>query len=191
MSISVDRKIYSDIIKNKGAIFSEFPLGIKPLARNFPQRNRIIVGMAKGTFVAEAQMKSGAMISANLALDYNRELMCMPGGLLNPNTSGIYHLIKGSSSLIVNTQDILDNMNWEIKLPPRVFVVSEVENVVLKILSNGAKTFDEIMNCTKFEVSELMVILVELEMKELVKQVNSLYYLQQTLDDGSCEIKVV
>ena len=110
-----NKNLFYDIIQKSGVVLSEYPLKTKPMPSNFPQRNRIVVGMSKGTLVAEARLKSGAMISARLTLDYNRELMCIPGNILNPNTEGIYHLIKNGASITTGAQDILNVLNWEIK----------------------------------------------------------------------------
>lgn len=173
-----NKKIYEDIINFGGAIFSEYPLKTQPLSQNFPQRNRIMVGMAFGTLVAEAQLKSGAMISANLTLDYNRELMCMPGNILNPNTSGIYHLIRNGAGIIVNSQDLLNQMDWAIilKEDKDYSDLNETHKKILESLSLEAKTFDEIAFETNEQTANLMVSLTELELKSLIIQSNNRYY---------------
>lgn len=175
---SQNKKIYEDIIKDFGVIFSEYPLKTPPMSQNFPQRNRIVVGMSKGTLVAEAQMKSGAMISANLTLDYNRELMCMPGNILNPNTSGIYHLIKNGAGIVSNSQDLLNQMDWAIILKEdrEESDLNEIHKKILTSLSLEAKTFDEIAFETKEDTANLMVALTELELKSLIIQSNNRYY---------------
>ena len=174
-----NKKLYEDIIKNKGAIFSEYPLGVPPMSQNFPQRNRIVVGMSKGTLVAEARTKSGAMISANLTLDYNRELMCMPGNILNPNTSGIYKLIKEGASVITNSKDILNCLNWDIKPDKKENKeeLSLIEQKIINVISKEAKTFDDIALNVKEEISAIMVALTELELKGLIKQADNKYYI--------------
>ena len=148
------------------------------MAQNFPQRNRIVVGMSKGTLVAEAQIKSGAMISANLTLDYNRELMCMPGNITNPNTEGIYHLIKNGAGIVVNAQEVLNQMNWDIKMEEdeTILELNELQKKVLDIIAIEAKSFDEIIIAVSAEVSELMVALTELEIKGLIIQDNNKYH---------------
>ncbi len=176
---SQNRQIYEDIINKAGVIFSEYPLKTPPMGHNFPQRNRIVTGMSKGTLVAEAQMKSGAMISANLTLDYNRELMCMPGNILNPNTEGIYHLIKQGASIVVNAQDIINQMDWEIITQQKNETNAKLNNSqkkVLDIISIEAKSFDEIMNVIDIDTSELMITLTELEIKGIILQNNGKYY---------------
>lgn len=174
-----NKNLFYDIIQKSGVVLSEYPLKTKPMPSNFPQRNRIVVGMSKGTLVAEARLKSGAMISARLTLDYNRELMCIPGNILNPNTEGIYHLIKNGASITTGAQDILNALNWEIKAQDEKTScdsLNDNQKEIYDILSLEAKTFDEIMQKTNIDVASVMVILTELEIQGLIKQANNKYY---------------
>lgn len=176
---SQNKKLYKEIEEKSGVIFSEYPLGTRPLAYNFPQRNRIVVGISKGTLVAEARVKSGAMISANLTLDYNRELMCMPGDILNPNTSGIYELIKNGAGIITSHKDLLNQLGWDI-ITNRQEVFNEyltdIQKNISDIISIEPKTFDEIAQKANLETSKIMVTLTELELKGLIKQQGNKYY---------------
>ncbi len=174
-----NKNLFYDIIDKNGVVFSEYPLKIRPIPSNFPQRNRIVTGMSKGVLVGEAKIKSGAMISANLALGYNRELMCIPGNVLNPNTSGIYHLIKNGASIVTKAQDILDALNWEIQTQELKIPfdnLNDKQKEIFEIVSNEAKTFDEIMQKTNIDISLVMVILTELEIQGLIKQSNNKYF---------------
>lgn len=171
-------QLFYEIINKGGVVFSEYPLKTPPLSLHFPQRNRIVVGMSKATLVGEARKKSGAMISANLTLEYNRELMCIPGNILNPNTEGIYYLIKNGAGIVSKTEDILNQMNWKFELNNKKekFDLSDLHKKVFNSISKEAKTFDEIINDVKLEISQFMVILTELEIKGLIKQSNNKYY---------------
>lgn len=174
---SQNKDLYRKIQEDSGVIFTEYPLGIEPLAPNFPQRNRIVVGISKGTLVAEARLKSGAMISANLTLDYNRELMCMPGDILNPNTQGIYHLIKNGACIVTTHSDLLNQLGWDIITEEREEIsLNENQSFVLDIISLEAKTFDEIALASNMQVSQTMTVLTELELKGLIKQKDNKYY---------------
>lgn len=177
---SENKKIYSDIIESGGAVISEYPLKMRPLPQNFPQRNRIIVGMSKGTLVGEAKLKSGAMISANLTLDYNRELMCIPGNILNPNTSGIYHLIKNGAGIVSNSEDLLNYMGWDIinDTNDKInnFGENEIQTKIIKVLELESKTFDDIITNINEDVSSIMVALTTLEINGIIKQTNNRYY---------------
>lgn len=174
-----NKEIYEDIISTAGVIFSEYPLKTPPASQNFPQRNRIVVGISKGTLVAEARLKSGAMISANLTLDYNRELMCMPGNIMNPNTQGIYHLIKNGAGIVVDAQDVLNLLDWDFSVTKSEsvnFDLNTIQKSVLDIISIEPKSFDEIIGDMSVEVAELMVALTELEIKGLIVQNNNKYH---------------
>ena len=174
-----NKKLFNDIKEKYGIIFSEYPLGTQPMAQNFPQRNRIVVGMSKGTLVAEAKQKSGAMISANLTLDYNRDLMCIPGNILNPNTAGIYQLIKNGAGIVVSAEDLLNELGWDIIVEDNQkfdIVLNDIQKQVMEALELEAKTFDEIVNVLNTDVSKIMVTLTELELNGLIKQSNNKYY---------------
>lgn len=174
-----NKKLYQDILDNGGAILSEYPLKTTPYKGNFPQRNRIVVGSSKGTLVAEAKIHSGAMISANLTLEYNRELMCMPGDIMNPNTSGIYHLIKNGASIVTSGEDILNSLDWDVVADNKKenIELNDLQKKIMDILALEAKSFDDIM--TKIEgadISNVLVTLTELELKCLIKQQDNKYY---------------
>ncbi len=176
---NANKNIFYDIIEKSGVVLSEYPLKIKPMPANFPQRNRIVTGMCKGTLVAEAKLKSGAMISANLTLDYNRELMCIPGNIMNPTTTGIYHLIKNGAAIATSSNDILNVLDWKFEVEQvktSIHELNDKQKEIPEILSLEAKNFDEIMQKTTIDVSIVMVILTELELKGLIKQSNNKYY---------------
>ena len=172
-------QLFHEILAKGGVIFSEYPLKTEPTRFSFPQRNRIVVGISQGTFVVEAQKKSGAMISANLTLDYNRELMCMPGNVSNPNTEGIYYLIKNGAGMVCKTEDIIECMNWDFKTNEKnnpLDELTEEQKRIYEVMSMEAKTFDELIIETKLDTSTLMVILTELELNGLIKQVDNKFY---------------
>ena len=96
----------------------------------FPQRNRIVSGMSYGTLVAEASLKSGALITANLTLEQGRELMCIPGLITNPNTEGIYKLLKNGATLVTCAKDVLEALEWEVKIEQKNLF--ELDNIYFK-----------------------------------------------------------
>ena len=104
-----NRELYRQIEEKWGVIFSEYWPTEQPISWHFPHRNRIVSGLSRGTLVAEAALKSGAIITANLCLEQNRELMCMPGQISNPNTEGIYKLL-GPNQKVPEINTSIENL---------------------------------------------------------------------------------
>ena len=168
--------LYERIENGNGAVISEHYPTFEPLKFRFPQRNRIVSGLSKGTLVAEASLKSGALITANLTLEQGRELMCMPGLISNPNTQGIYKLLKNGATLVTCADDILNALNWEIKVTKAseqlsLTDLSESENLILKALEVEEKGIDELSVITNLNLDILLTDLTTLELKGIIKQV--------------------
>ena len=170
-----NRELYKMIENGSGAIISEYYPTFEPLKFRFPERNRIVTGISYGTLVVEAALKSGALISANLTLEQNRELMCVPGLISNPNTKGIFNLIKNGASIVTEGSDILNALNWEIKLPGQTKLIfdniSEDEQKVLDAIEFEPKHVDVIQAETKIKIDDLLTCLTTLELKGIIKQV--------------------
>jgi DNA processing protein len=101
-----------DLISASGACISELPLRAEPLAENFPPRNRIIAGLSLGTIVVEAGLRSGALITAQAALESNREVMAVPGKIDSPLSQGPHRLIKDGAKLIESVEDVMEALGY-------------------------------------------------------------------------------
>ena len=184
-----NRNLFNAIKEKYGAVLSEYWPTAEPIAWRFPQRNRIVSGISKGTLVAEAALKSGALITANLALEHGRELMCIPGSISNPNTQGIYKLLKNGAAMITCAEDILNTMDWEIlkynnvnkEDNSKLFPLSNNEKQVFELISIDSANIDSILQKTNLNINDLMVILTKLELYGLIKQTDGERYISTVL----------
>lgn len=172
-----NKNLYEAIEREHGVIFTEYYPTFEPLKYRFPQRNRIVSGLSYGTLVAEASLKSGALITANLTLEQGRELMCIPGMITNPNTQGIYKLLKNGASLVTNSEDILSILGWEIKKQGELDLTSTLEltadeRLVFSLLEFEEKNFDELQTVSKMEIETLLMNLTLLELKGIIRKVD-------------------
>ncbi|MEI8128711.1 MAG: DNA-processing protein DprA [bacterium] len=170
-----NRELYKKIEDGAGAVITEYFPTFQPLQFRFPQRNRIVSGLSYGTLVAEAAIRSGALITANLCLEQGRELMCIPGLISNPNTEGIYKLLKQGATMVTSATDILSALNWEIKPEKQLKIefndFSESEKKVLTSIEIEPKGFDKISSETGLDFNSLLVNLTNLELKGIIKQI--------------------
>ena len=172
---SSNKALYEQIESGSGAIVTEYYPTFEPLKFRFPERNRIVTGLSYGTVVGEAALKSGALISANLTLEQGRELMCIPGAINNPNTEGIYKLIKDGAGIVTKGEDILNYLDWEVSLfkecKHEKFELSSIEKIIFDIIEIEPKSFDEIQYATMIETTDLLALLTMMEMKGLILQI--------------------
>ena len=184
------QKLADDILKNGGALVTQFPLGTPPVSENFPYRNRVISGLSLGVVVVEAAENSGSLITARLAMEQNREVFAVPGNITSRNSFGTNYLIKGAGAkLIQQWQDVASELPAEIAaqlLPPpgrkkkkgelvdqlqlTPADLNEHERAVFKILTTDTpKQIDTLAEVTRLSITQLTSALLTLEMRELIR----------------------
>ncbi len=166
-----------------GAVVSEFPLGAKPDAPNFPMRNRIIAGMSLGTLVIEAGKTSGALITAANALEWNREVFAVPGSIYSPRCEGTNRLIaRGEAKLVSSVEDILEEL--QVSLVPQQLAMDSLlahdhtERRLLDQLGHEPVHVDALTRLTDLPVSVVTSTLTMLELRGLVRQVNAMQFVR-------------
>jgi DNA processing protein len=161
-----------------GAVVSEFRPRVQPLGTNFYRRNRIISGLSKGVLVVEAAMGSGSLITAKHALDQNRDVLAVPGNILNSRSAGPHHLLKQGAALVQSADDVIECLFRQSPAPaqPPLFRTSEEPDVspeakkVLDVIELDPIPIDLICEAAKMEAGKVSGILLELELSGLVKQ---------------------
>lgn len=172
-------------LAEKGGILSEFPLGTPPIAANFPRRNRLISGLARGCLVVEATLSSGSLITARFALEQGREVFALPGSIHSPFSKGCHKLIKEGAKLVESVQDILDELHWQqsstiVNVSASADVSSEAAQL-LTALGHDPASIDTLCERSKLSVERVLALLLELELANRVKKLPGGLYQQFNL----------
>ncbi len=152
-------------IVEHGLVVSEFAPGTPPLAANFPQRNRIIAGLARGTLVVEAALRSGSLITARLAAEAGREVFAIPGSIHAPQSRGCHALIRQGAKLVESAADILEELGVPARRPDQPAAVAGPGDPVLEALGQDPTTLDALGARTGWPAHELNARLLELELE--------------------------
>jgi DNA processing protein len=180
---SENRRLSEQIVMN-GAIVSEYYMGTKPDAVNFPRRNRIISGISLGTVVVETDVGGGAMITAGTALDQNREVFAVPGNVTEKKSRGTHKLIKeGRAKLVEDVKDVVEELRYKLKPilrdQPKVQSrpqLSIFEQKIFDALGDEPIHIDALSEKCAMTTSDLLVQLLSLELKGVVKQLAGKYF---------------
>ena len=149
-------------IEEKGLILSEYEAGVKPFKFNFPQRNRIIAGLSKGTIVVESKDRGGSLITADLALEFNRDVYAVPGDVFSEYSKGCNNLIRDSKAKsLSNINELLDDYSWKIEEKNINNKYTQNQLLILNSLSSE-KNLDNILMETKIEQTEILAELMTL-----------------------------
>jgi DNA processing protein len=175
-----NKKLAEDIAAKGGAVVSEFPFGVKPDKQNFPMRNRIVSGWSLGVVVVEANLKSGALITAKQAMEQGREVFAVPGRADSIQSRGTNRLIKDGAKLTEDAEDILSEFEWLLPKgkqpaapegPDRpALVFTEQEQKVLAAIQDEETPVDEIIRGSGLTSACVSATLLALEMKRVVRQ---------------------
>lgn len=169
-------------IMRQGAVVSDYPLGTPPDATNFPPRNRIVSGLARGTLVIEAGEQSGALITASFALEQGREVLAVPGSIFARNSRGPNALIRDGATPVLEAADVIQALDLEMVLPQRevreLIPDNNEERLLLSFLSDEPCHVDELGRASALEAAELSSLLAIMELKGLVRRVGAMSYVR-------------
>ena len=175
--------LYREIVEH-GVLLSEYALGSPPEAFRFPVRNRLISGLSCGVVVVEATEKSGSLITARLALDQGREVFAVPGRIDSPRSAGTHRLIQQGAHLVQATRDIIEAIAWGASAPLSERHEKQLEPMPLKKrerellahLDTYPTDIDSLLRESGFPVPELHALLLQLELKGVVRQLPGQLY---------------
>jgi len=188
-------------IKTDGLLISEFPLGTKPLGRNFPMRNRIISGLSRGVVVIEAALKSGSLITAKQALEQGRDVFAVPGSIHSPTSRGCHWLLRQGAKLVENIGDILEE--FDLRMAQMELDYSQASESkdqlnldthfkqVLSKVDYVPTSVDRIIERSGLTADAVCSMLLVLELQDLVQLTSSGQYCRTRLsmekvEDSSC-----
>ncbi|MBI5577178.1 MAG: DNA-protecting protein DprA [Deltaproteobacteria bacterium] len=166
-------------ILRRGGLLSEYPPGTKPLPYRFPARNRIISGVSRGVVVVEAAARSGALITARIALEQGREVMAVPGNPIHAHTAGSNRLIRDGAIPVTGAEDVVAALGWIQPVPPS----GSRERRIMDFLDK-ARRVDDIAEALDIPPQELLPCLLEMEMAKLLERGAGDYYKKASESPG-------
>jgi DNA processing protein len=165
-----------------GEIVSEYEPGVEPAPWRFPARNRIVAGLTLATVVVEARARSGALITADFALELHREVLAVPGEITSALSAGTNDLLRQGAAPLLSARDILEALGLELASRPRPgTAVSAAASAVLRLLADGAGGADELTRKSGRESGEVAAALVELELAGLAAGADGVYRVVGTM----------
>ena len=183
-----ENRALEERIASSGAVITEFPFGTRPFAGNFPKRNRIISGLSIGVIIVEAAQRSGALITARLALEQGREVFAVPGSTTSPYSKGTHNLIKEGAKLVEDIDDILEELKPLIEirmekgkesqdsLKP---ILSKEEEIIYNLVTQEPKHIDLLIQESKLSAQKVTGILMNLQLKRLVKELSGKNFIRK------------
>ncbi|HOE70928.1 MAG TPA: DNA-processing protein DprA [Brevefilum sp.] len=173
------RQLAEAIVEN-GALISDYPLGTQPEGSNFPPRNRVISGLSLATIVVEAGERSGALITADFAVEQGRDVFAVPGNVFSPASRGTNRLIQKGAYVLVSPQDVLDLLDLsqveDYKDARQVLPADTTEAKILQVMDYEPIHIDELCNKTGLPVENVSASLTMMELKGMVQHVGGMRY---------------
>ena len=168
-----NQKLVEEILDGRGAVVSEYRIGSGPRATNFPARNRIITGLSKGVLVVEGGLKSGALITAEFALEEGRSVYAIPGRVGDSKAEGTLALLKQGATMVQSADDILQEFGWREAGSKDAISVTSLEepgrSIVQVIQERGSPLLDDLITATGKDAADLLPTLMLLELQGVVK----------------------
>lgn len=158
-----------------GAVVSEYPVGVEPAPWRFPARNRIIAGLSLATVVVEARERSGALITADFALELGRDVFAVPGEITSGLSAGTNDLLRQGAAPLTAVRDVLEALGIETTSSAAASAVSDAAAALLVLLRDGAAGADELVRASGLSSAEAAAALVELELAGLAAQAAGVY----------------
>jgi DNA processing protein len=172
----------AEAIAGRGAILSDYPLGTKPEAKNFPPRNRIISGLSMAVAVVEAGKSSGALITADFAAEQGRDVFAVPGDLNKLNSMGTNRLIQSGALMLISPDEMLEALNLEMvarkEVAAEILPEDETERVIYEALSANPVHVDELQANCGLPIAQITATLAMLELKGRARQVGGMHYVR-------------
>jgi len=192
-----NKKLADEIVEKGGAVVTEFPFGVKPDRQNFPMRNRIISGWSLGVVVVEANLKSGALITAAQAAEQGRQVFAVPGRADSILSRGTNRLIKDGAKLTEDVEDVLTEFEYLLPRKPEsaeaaeprnggteaALKLSETEAKVMALIGQEEIAIDEIIRGSGLTSAAVSATLLGLEMKRIVRQLPGKLYVRHLTSD--------
>ncbi|MDO8574721.1 MAG: DNA-processing protein DprA [bacterium] len=171
-------KLAKKIIDSGGAVIGEYEPGTKAINWTFPERNRIVSGLSRGVLVVEAPEKSGALITASLALEQNREVFAIPGSIFSKNSIGANNLIKKGAKMVTSVDDILEELNLTYlkkvslrDISRREKKLNPEEKLIFSIIEKEPVHIDKICEIAKLPANRVLPIVSVLEIQGIIKNI--------------------
>jgi DNA processing protein len=163
-----------EIVNSGGCLISEFEPSFIATLYSFPQRNRLMAGISKAVLIIEAEQKSGTLITARMALDYNRDVLAVPGSAFSSNSTGTNWLIKQGATPITSSEDILEALGFEIERPEisdkeKYADCSKEELKIIELLHEPMER-DDLVRESEMKIAEANALLSIMELKDLIKE---------------------